>query len=72
MTIGLDKKPSGTGWIYAKELGGAIVSRTDQQTFEPGRFDDTRVEGKASGRGTFGDDKWDYSATFKAALSTAK
>ncbi len=72
VTIGLDKKPSGTGWVYAKEVGGAIVNRADQQTFEPGRFDDSQVEGKASGHGTFGDDKWEYAASFKAALSTMK
>jgi hypothetical protein len=72
VTIGPDKKPSGTGWVYAKEVGGAIVNRADQQTFEPGRFDDSQVEGKVSGHGSFGDDKWDYAATFKAALSTMK
>jgi hypothetical protein len=72
VTIGPDKKPSGTGWIYAKEVGGAIVNRADQQTFEPGRFDDSQVEGKVSGRGTFGSDKWDYAASFKATPSTMK
>jgi hypothetical protein len=72
VTIGPDKKPSGTGWVYAKEVGGAIVNRADQQTFEPGRFDNSQVEGKVSGHGSFGDDKWDYAASFKAALSTMK
>jgi len=72
VSIGLDKKPTGTGWIYAKEVGGAIVSRSDQQTFEPGRFDDSRVEGKVSGHGSFGDDKWEFAATFAAAASTMK
>ena len=72
VTIGPDKKPSGTGWVYAKEVGGAIVNRADQQIFEPGRFDDSQVEGKVSGHGSFGDDKWDYAASFKAALSTMK
>ncbi|HTO74656.1 MAG TPA: hypothetical protein VMQ61_01155 [Thermoanaerobaculia bacterium] len=72
VTIGLDKKPSGTGWVYAKEVGGAIVNRADQQTFEPGRFDDSQVEGKVSGHGSFGDDKWDYAASFKAAVATMK
>ncbi len=72
VTIGLDKKPSGTGWIYAKEFGGAIVNRADQQSFESGRFDDSQVEGKVSGHGSFGEDKWEYTATFKAALSTTK
>ena len=72
VTIGPDKKPAGTGWIYAKEVGGAIVNRADQQTFEPGRFDDSQVEGKVSGHGSFGDDKWEYTASFKAALSTMK
>jgi hypothetical protein len=72
VTIGPDKKPSGTGWIYAKEVGGAIVNRADQQTFEPGRFDDSQVEGKVTGHGSFGDDKWEYAASFQAALSTMK
>jgi hypothetical protein len=69
VTIGLDKRPTGTGWTYAKEFGGAIVNRADQHTFEPSAFSDSRVEGKLSGRGTFGDDKWEYSASFKAALA---
>jgi hypothetical protein len=69
VTIGPDKKPSGTGWIYAKEVGGALVSRADQQTFEPGRFDDSHVEGKVSGHGSFGDDKWEFAASFAASLS---
>jgi hypothetical protein len=72
VTLGLDKKPSGTGWTYAKEFGGAIVNRDDQQSFEPGVFTDTRAEGKLSGHGTFGDEKWDYTANFKAAVSTLK
>jgi hypothetical protein len=72
VTIGLDKRPNGTGWTYAKELGGAIVNRADQQTFEPTRFDELRVEGKLSGRGSFGDDKWDYTAVFKASPSAMK
>jgi hypothetical protein len=69
VTIGPDKKLSGTGWIYAKEVGGAVVSRSDQQTFEPARFDDSQVEGKASGRGSFGDDPWEFAASFAAALA---
>jgi hypothetical protein len=72
VTIGLDKKPSGTGWTYAKEFGGVIVNRADQSTFEPSAFGDSRVEGKLSGRGSFGEDKWDYTATFKATLATTK
>ena len=72
VTLGLDKKPFGTGWTYAKEFGGAIVNRDDQNSFEPAVFSDTRAEGKLSGRGSFGDDKWEYSATFKAAVSTMK
>ena len=72
VTLGLDKKPSGTGWTYAKEFGGAIVNRADQNAFEPSVFSDSRVEGKLSGRGSFGDDKWDYTASFKAALATMK
>ena len=72
VTLGLDKKPSGTGWTYAKEFGGAIVNRDDQQSFEPAVFTDTRAEGKLSGHGTFGDEKWEYTATFKAAISTLK
>ena len=72
VTIALDKKPTGTGWTYAKELGGAIVNRADQHTFEPTRFDELRVEGKLSGRGTFGDDKWEYTAVFKATPSAMK
>ena len=72
VTIGLDKKPAGTGWTYTKEFGGAIVNRADQSTFEPSAFSDSRVEGKLSGRGSFGDDKWDDSASFRAALATTK
>jgi hypothetical protein len=72
VTIGLDKKLSGTGWTYAKEVGGALVNRADQNTFEPGRFDDSQVEGKLAGHGSFGDDKWEYTASFKAAPSTMK
>ncbi len=72
VTIGLDKRPTGTGWTYAKEFGGAIVNRADQNTFEPLAFSDSRVEGKLSGRGTFGDDKWEYTASFKAALAAMK
>ena len=72
VTIGLDKKPAGTGFTYAKELDGAIVNRADQQTFEPSLFTDTRVEGKLSGRGSFGDDRWEYVTTFRAALATLK
>jgi hypothetical protein len=72
VTIGLDKKPAATGWTYAKELGGAIVNRADQHTFAPTRFDDLRVEGKLSGRGTFGDDKWEYTAAFQATPSAMK
>jgi len=72
VTIGLDKKPSGTGWTYAREFDGAIVNRADQSAFEPSVFSDSRVEGKLSGRGSFGDDKWDYTASFKAALATMK
>ena len=71
-TLGMDKKPAGTGFTYAKEVGGAIVNRADQQTFEPALVNDSRVEGKLAGRGTFGDDKWDYTATFKAALAKMK
>jgi hypothetical protein len=70
VTIGPDKKPAGTGWIYAKEVGGAIVSRADQETFEPGRLDDSRVEGKVSGHGSFGGDKWEFTASLAAPLST--
>src|SRR5713101_733408 len=72
VTLGLDKKPSGTGWTYAKEFGGAIVNRADQSTFSPAVFNDSRVEGKLSGRGSFGEDKWEYTASFKAALATMK
>jgi hypothetical protein len=72
VTLGTDKQPSGTGFTYAKELGGAIVNRPDQHTFEPVLFADTRVEGKLSGKGSFGDDKWDYTAAFKSSVSTLK
>jgi hypothetical protein len=72
VTIGLDRRPTGTGWTYAKELGGAIVNRAEQHAFEPGRFDESRVEGKLSGHGSFGDDKWEYTATFKAAPAAGK
>lgn len=72
ITLGPEKKPSGTGWTYAKEFGGAIVNRDDQSTFAPAVFNDTRAEGKLSGQGTFGDDKWEYAATFKASVATMK
>jgi hypothetical protein len=72
VTLGLDKKPSGTGWTYAKEFGGAIVNRADQNIFSPAVFNDTRIEGKLSGTGTFGDQKWEYAATVKAAVATLK
>jgi hypothetical protein len=72
VTLGLGKKPSGTGWTYAKEFGGAIVNRDDQHSFGPAVFTDSRAEGKLSGHGTFGDEKWDYTANFKAAVSTLK
>ena len=72
VTLGTDKKPAGTGWTYAKEFGGAIVNRADQNTFEPAVFSDSRVEGKLSGRGSFGEDKWEYTASFKAALAAMK
>ena len=49
VTIGLDKKPSGTGWTYAKEFGGAIVNRADQNTFEPSVFSDSQRRGEALG-----------------------
>jgi hypothetical protein len=72
VTLDTNKKPSDTGFTYAKELDGAIVNRADQHTFEPVLFNDSRIEGKLSGRGSFGDAKWDYTATFKAALAAMK
>jgi hypothetical protein len=72
ITLGLDKKPTGTGWTYAQEFGGAIVNRADQHSFEPATMTDTRIEGKLSGKGTFGEDKWEYTATFKAGMSSLK
>jgi hypothetical protein len=72
VTLGLDKKPSGTGWTYAQEFGGAIVNRDDQHTFQPAVFNDTRIEGKLSGKGSFGDQTWSYTAEVKAAISALK
>lgn len=72
VTLGLDKKPSGTGWTYAQEFGGAIVNRDDQQSFQPAVFNDTRIEGKLSGKGSFGDQTWSYTADIKATISTLK
>ena len=72
VTLGLDKKPAGSGFTYAKEFGGAIVNREDQHFFAPAVFTDARAEGKLSGNGSFGDQKWEYTATFKAAVSTLK
>ena len=69
----MDKKPGG-GFTYAKELGGAIVSRPDHHKFEPAVFTDSRVEGKLSQGepGKFGDETWTYEATVKAAVTPLK
>jgi hypothetical protein len=71
--IGMDKKPGG-GFTYAKELGGAIVSRPDHHKFEPAVFTDSRVEGKLSQAepGKFGDETWTYEVTVKAAVTPLK
>ena len=71
VTLGPDGKPSGTGFTYAKEFDGAIVNRADQHKAQV-KIDATRAEGDLSGNGTFGSDKWEYTATFKATLATMK
>ena len=71
VTLGPDGKPSGTGFTYAKEFDGAIVNRAEQNKSQV-KIDGTRAEGSLSGDGTFGSDKWAYTATIKAALATMK
>jgi len=71
VTLGPDGKPSGTGFTYAKEFDGAIVNRADQQKSQV-KIDGTRAEGDLSGSGTFGSDKWEYTASVKATLATMK
>src|SRR5262249_12202153 len=72
VTPGRDKQPCGSGWAYAKECGGAMVNRDEQHTVQATVFNDSRVEGKLAGHGTFGDAKWEYSVEIKAAVSTLK
>lgn len=72
ITIGPDKKPEGTGFTYAKEFDGAIVNRADQSTFAATVFDASKLEGKLSGSGSFGDARWQYEATIKAAIGSIK
>ena len=72
VTIGADRKPVGTSWNYAKEFGGAMITRADQHTFEAKALDDSHAEGQLFGQGSIGDDKWDYSASCKTALTTSK
>jgi hypothetical protein len=72
ITIGAGKKPEGTGFTYAKELDGAIVNRADQHTLAATAFDDSKLEGKLSGSGSFGDVKWQYQATVKAAIGSIR
>jgi len=69
VTLGADGKPSGTGFTYAKEFEGAIVNRADQHKAQV-KIDGSQLDGSLSGNGTFGSDKWEYSASFKAALAT--
>lgn len=66
-----DGKSSGAGFVYAKEFGGAIVNPADQNKSQV-KIEGTRAEGSLSGNGTFGSDKWDYTATVKATLATPK
>lgn len=72
ITIGSDKKPESTGFTYAKELDGAIVNRADQHTLVATAFDDSKLEGKLSGSGSFGDTKWQYEATVKTSIGSLK
>ncbi len=72
ITIGADKKPEGTGFTYAKEFDGAIVNGADQHTLAATVFDDSKLEGKLTGSGSFGDAKWLYQATIKAAIGSMK
>lgn len=69
VTLGADGKPSGTGFTYAKEFEGAIVNRADQHKSQV-KMDGSQIDGTLSGNGTFGSDKWEYSASFKATLAT--
>jgi hypothetical protein len=71
VSLGADGKPSGAGFVYAKELGGAIVNPADHNKSQV-KIDGARAEGSLSGNGTFGSDKWEYTATLKAALATTK
>ena len=70
VTLGADGKPSGTGFTYAKEFEGAIVNRADQNKSQV-KIEGSQIDGSLSGGGTFGSDKWEYSATVKATLATA-
>ncbi len=71
VSLAPDGKPSGAGFVYAKEVGGAIVNRAEQDKSQV-KVDGTHAEGSLSGSGTFGSDKWEYTATVKAALAAAK
>lgn len=72
ITIGPDKKPEGTGFTYAKEFSGAIVNRADQHALAATAFDESKLEGKLTGNGTFGEATWRYEATVKAAIGSVK
>jgi hypothetical protein len=69
VTLGADGKPSGTGFTYAKEFEGAVVNKAEQNKSQV-KIEGGQIDGSLSGNGTFGSDKWEYSATFKAALAT--
>ena len=71
VSLGADGKPSGAGFVYAKELGGASVNLAEQNKSAV-KIDGPRAEGSLSGNGTFGSDKWEYTATVKATLAATK
>jgi hypothetical protein len=67
--LGADGKPSGTGFTYTKEFEGAVVNQAEHNKSQV-KVLDAQIDGTLSGSGTFGSDKWEYSATFQATLTT--
>ncbi len=57
---------------YAKEFDGAIVNRADQHTLPATAFEDSKLDGKLTGSGSFGDAKWQYQATVTATIGSIK
>src|SRR5262252_3329566 len=62
VALGADGKPSGTGFTYAKEFEGAVVNKAEQNKSQV-KISGAQIDGSLSGNGTFGNDKWEYSAS---------